>query len=173
MRDEDAANELVRDLNWQIDQMRPRGIKNDAGKPYAPAHFKRGLDRIVEEDGPLAAVDYVRKFVHKQPTDAYKRLAAADAADLACEALVIDETKPYAKLFTDEDRTVARTRLSPHIKKIEEAAANRRALKAAARDRIRGEGLPKRHDLDGVISSRRRSERRELAAAKRAESAGS
>ena len=45
MTDEDAIAALVTDLHWQIDQLKPRGIKNDAGHPYNPSYYKRGLER--------------------------------------------------------------------------------------------------------------------------------
>ena len=49
-------------------------------------------------------VEYVRGYLYKPPSDGYKKLEDADALDLACESLVQDERKPYAHLFTDEDR---------------------------------------------------------------------
>lgn len=124
MDDPEAGAALVRDLNWQIDQMGPRGIKNSAGHPYNPAYYKRGLDSAVQR-GNSAVVKYVQGFLYKPPSGGYKKLEAADALDLACEALVVDAEKPYSHLFTDEDRQAARNRLEPHIKAIDTRKAAR------------------------------------------------
>jgi hypothetical protein len=112
-RDQVAAEALISDLKWQIDQMRPRGIKNAAGQQYYPGYYIRGLEVAIEKGG-LAVVEYVRGFLYRPPSDGFIKFEAADSRDLACEALVRDETKPYAHLFTDQDRAIARERLAPH-----------------------------------------------------------
>ena len=91
----DAIAALVSDLHWQIDQLRPRGIKNNAGQPVQPVVLQA---RAAERDRPggLAVAEYVRGYLYKPPSDGYKKLEDADSLDLACEALVADETKPYA-----------------------------------------------------------------------------
>lgn len=126
MDDPDAVAALVSDLHWQIDQMGPRGIKDSAGNPYNPAYYKRGLKAAVESGGS-AVPDYVRRYLYKPPSNAYKKLEAADSLDLACEAVVADADKPYAHLFTDADREAARKRLAPHIKAIAARKAARQA----------------------------------------------
>jgi tetratricopeptide (TPR) repeat protein len=136
MNDREATAALVRDLHWQIDQLRPRGIKDNGGKPYNPAYFKRGLQNAIDR-GDLAVADYVRRYVHKARSDGYKKLAAADSLDLACEALVADDARPYAHLFTDADRAAARKRLAPHIEAIE-----RRKAATSARIDARRSELP-------------------------------
>lgn len=146
---------LIEDLHWQVDQLRARGIRNDAGNPYNPAHYKRGLESAIEEGG-VAVADFVRRYVHKPPSDGYKRLEQADSLDLACEWLVADEDKPYADLFDDEDRTAARTRLAPHIESIRARNAARRGRIDAARAKLRAKGVPQRPDLDFTLRSRRR-----------------
>ena len=82
-------------------------------------------------------VDYVRRYVYKPPSAGYKKLQDADALDLACEALVADGTKPYAYLFTDEDRQAASKRLAPHM----EATQARKAA-SDSRISVRRAGLP-------------------------------
>jgi tetratricopeptide (TPR) repeat protein len=126
--DERATALLVTDLRWQIDQFARRGIKDSAGNPYNPSYYKRGLQKAAEAGGTSVA-DFVRRYVYKSPSDGYRKLEEADSLDLACEALVADDTKPYAHLFTEEDRAKARARLAPHIEAIE-------ARKAASRARI-------------------------------------
>src|SRR3954452_24298444 len=118
MSDRQGIDALVSDLHWQIDQLKPRGIKNNVGQPYNPSYYKRGLQNAIDRGG-LAVADYVRGYLYKPPSDGYKKLEDADSLDLACEALVADETKPYAYLFTDGDRAAARARLAPHIEAIQ------------------------------------------------------
>lgn len=154
MTDEEAIKELISDLHWQIDQMRPRGIKNAVGHVYYPAYYIQGLNARIEQGG-LAVRDYVRTYLYKPPSDGYQKLEDADSLDLACEALVADPDKPYAHLFSDEDRRVARKRLAPHQEAIDRRNAERRARIDAKRQEIRKEGVPRRSELDGALRSRR------------------
>ncbi len=126
MDDRDAIAALVSDLRWQIDQLSPRSIKDKAGNPYTAAYYRRGLKNAIERGG-LAVADYVRAYVYKAPSDGFKKLEEADSLDLACEALVAEADKPYAHLFTDEDRAAAQKRLAPHIAAI---AARKAAIQA-------------------------------------------
>jgi tetratricopeptide (TPR) repeat protein len=128
MAERDPISALISDLRWQIDQMPLRGIKDTAGNPYVPAHYKRGLLVAIDKGGP-AVSEYVLRYVNKAPSSTFKKLEEADSLDLACEALVADADKPYAHLFEDADRARAQKRLAPHIGAIE----NR---KAAQDDRI-------------------------------------
>ncbi len=156
MDDPAAIDALIGDLRWQVDELRPRGIKNDAGRPYNPAHYKRGLEDAID-DGGAAVAEYVRRYLNKPPSDGYRKLEKADSLDLACESLVAAEDKPYAHLFTDADRTAARERLAPHVEAIAARKAERRARIDAQRARLREKGLPRRLELDGALRSRRRS----------------
>jgi tetratricopeptide (TPR) repeat protein len=142
MDDREAIAELVSDLHWQIDQLPRRGIKDNAGNPYNPSYYKRGLQNAIDRGG-LAVTEYVKRYLYKAPSDGYKKLEDADSLDLACESLVADPDKPYAHLFTAADREAARTRLGPHLEAIERR-------KAARRERIdaRSTALPK--DLVGL-----------------------
>jgi tetratricopeptide (TPR) repeat protein len=132
--DDSAVAALVRDLHWQIDQLKPRGIKDKTGNPYDPAYYKRGLQKAIDRGG-LAVADYVRQYLYKSPSDGYKKLEAADALDLACEYLVADAERPYAHLFSDEDRAAAEKRLAPHLG----ALAKRKADREARIERLLGE----------------------------------
>jgi tetratricopeptide (TPR) repeat protein len=120
--DRDAIAALISDLHWQIDQMGPRGIKDKAGNPYNPSYYKRGLKNAIDRGG-LSVAEYVRRYVYKAPSDGYKKLEDADSLDLACEALVADAGKPYARLFTDADRATATARLASHADAIERRKA--------------------------------------------------
>jgi hypothetical protein len=64
-----AVDALVSDLHWQIDQMRPRGIKNVAGQVYYPSYYIRGLDAAIAKGG-IAVVDFVRSFLISRPATA-------------------------------------------------------------------------------------------------------
>lgn len=150
-----AVAELISDLHWQIDQLAPRGIKNAAGHPHNPTYYKRGLQMAIER-GDQAVVAYIRGYLYKPPSDGYHKLEEANSLDLACESLVADESKPYASLFTDADRTAARGRLAPHIASIEARNAARRARIDAARAKLRAEGLPRRAELESSLRTRRR-----------------
>ncbi len=150
----DEVDALVSDLYWQIDQMKPRGIKDAAGNPYNPSYYKRGLEAAIER-GSDDVVDYVRRFIKKPPSDGYKKLADADSLDLACEALVADADKPYARLFSEADRTAARERLAPHQTALDNRRAEQLARVETARAELRGKGLPRRADLDASLRSRR------------------
>jgi hypothetical protein len=155
MSDTEAIEALINDLQWQVDQLRSRGIKDNAGKTYNPAHYKRGLAAAVEAGG-TEVVAFVQRYLYKPPSDGYKRMAAADALDLACESLVQDESKPYAHLFSDEDRAAACERLGPkNIETIEAQRGAHRARIDAARAKLRAKGMPSRLDLDGAIRSRK------------------
>lgn len=136
MGNRDAVEALIADLQWQIDQMKPRGIKTSAGHPYVPSYYKRGLANAIEHD---EVVEYVRGYLYKSPSGGYKKLEEAVSLDLACERLVIDETTLYASLFTDADRAVARERLAPHIEAIESRRDEKRERVIAKRNALRAE----------------------------------
>lgn len=155
MDDRDAVEALISDLHWQIDQLRPRGIKNEAGHPYTPSYYKRGLENAIERGG-LTVVEYVRGYLYRSPSDGYRKLEDADSLDLTCESLVEDESKPYAHLFTDADRAAARQRLAPHIEAIEARKAERRARIDAVRAEQRVKGMPHKSELDALLRSRPR-----------------
>ncbi len=142
MDEKDAIGALVSDLHWQIDQMGPRNIKDNSGKPYTPAYYKRGLQSAMDRGG-LAVAEYVRGYLYRSPSDGYKKLADADSLDLACEALVADDSKSYAHLFTDDDRAAARKRLAPHQASIE-------ARKQGIQDRIAAMRKALPADLDAL-----------------------
>ena len=62
-------------------------IKDSVGN-VQPAYYKRGLKNAIESGGRVP--DYVRRYLYKPPSNAYKKLEAADSLDLACEAVVAD-----------------------------------------------------------------------------------
>jgi hypothetical protein len=134
--EEATFDQLLRDLNWQIDQLKSRGVKTDAGNPYNPTHYKRGLITASEKGGP-EVVAYVRRYLYKPPSAGYLKLEQADSLDLTCEYLVANDAKPYASLFTDEDRAAARERLGPHIKALKARRAKHRAAVIGVRNEMR------------------------------------
>jgi hypothetical protein len=156
MSDDDAIDALVSDLLWQLDQMRPRGIKNKGGQTYNPSHYKRGLQTAIDRGG-LAVAEYIRGYLDKPPSGSYQKLEESASLDLACEWLIADETRPYARLFSPADRAAARARLAPHLGAIEQRQAQDRARMEAATERVRAKGIPRRFGLDSVSRSRRNS----------------
>jgi len=85
--------------------------------------------------------------VDKAPSDGYRKLEEADSLDLACEALVADDSKPYADLFSDEDRAAARARLAPHIAAIEARKAATQTRIAARRSELVGDDVEQLRQL--------------------------
>jgi len=154
MDEREAIAALVSDLHWQIDQLRPRGIKNQAGNPYIPSYYTRGLNNAIERGG-TAVADYVRGYLNKPPSDGYKKLEDANSLDLACESLVADDSKPYAFLFSDADRAQARARLAPHLAAIEARNAAFRQRRETAAAKLRAEPRPRRrNELDDGLRNR-------------------
>jgi len=153
MDDLEAIEALISDLYWQIDEMGPRKIKDAAGNKYNPSYYKRGLENAIARGG-LSVAEYVRGYLSKPPSDGYQKLEDADSLDLACESLIADEDKPYAHLFTSDERAAARQRLAPHIEAIEQRNAARRASIDAARAEMRVQGLSstRRSGRAGVAS---------------------
>ena len=157
MDDGAAVAELVSDLHWQVEQFGPRGIKDRAGNPYNPSYYKRGLTSATNRGG-IAVAEYVRSYLYKDASDGFRKLEDADSLDLACEALVIDESKPYASLFSDEDRAVAQARLAPYIDSIQRRKAERVVRIEARRSELPTDlaGLRQRAaaatDLEDVIA---------------------
>ena len=155
MDDERAIKALITDLHWQIDQLGPRGIKNAAGNPFVPAQFCRRLAEA-EAAGGDGVPDLVASVVRRPPSQGFKRLEAAGSLDLAPELLVADADRPYAHLFSDEDRALAGARIGPHAETIAARTAEHRARVDAAREKLRSKGLPRRHELDAQLRRNRR-----------------
>src|ERR1017187_1992558 len=63
MDDRDAIAALISDLHRQIDQLGPRGIKDNAENPYNPSYYKWGLQNAIDRGG-LSVADYVRSEEH-------------------------------------------------------------------------------------------------------------
>jgi tetratricopeptide (TPR) repeat protein len=121
----DPGAALVIDLRWQIDQMRPRGVKNAAGNPYNPSFYKRSLQTAIDGGG-AAVLDFLRRYVRKgPPSDGYRKFEDANSLDLTCEALIADTDKPYAHLFSDAERAAAQARLAHHFEAIDQREAER------------------------------------------------
>ena len=138
MLEHDAIAALVSDLHWQIDQIAARRIKNDAGNAYNPSYYKRGLQNAIDRGGRDVA-DYILRYLSKPPSDGYRKLEDAHSLDLACEALIADPTKPYADLFTEEQRQAALDRLAHHLTAIEQRASATRAKIDARRAELPGD----------------------------------
>ena len=150
--DQNAIKALITDLHWQIDQIGARGIKNATGQPYKPSHFQRRLERAIE-DGTV--VEHLQTVVNKPPSQGFKRLEADGSLDLAPEVLVADADRPYAALFSDEDRAAAQARLAPHAEDIARRTTEHRERMEAARAKLRRDGFPRREELDAQLRRNR------------------
>ena len=150
--DQNAIKALITDLHWQIDQIAARGIKNAAGQPYKPSHFQRRLERAIEAG---TVVECLQGVVHKPPSQGYKRLEADGSLDLAPEVLVADADRPYAALFSDEDRAAAQARLAPHADAIAKRTTEQKDRMEAARAKLRKQGMPRREELDAQLRRNR------------------
>jgi hypothetical protein len=82
--------------------------KDGSHQKYAANRFKQQIDKGREE-GTLVPI--IARIVRK-PTLGFGHLEAAGRHDLMLENLVIDETKPYHRLFSAETVRIARERMA-------------------------------------------------------------
>ena len=138
MTDQEAIDALVGDLQWQIDQMRERRIKNNAGHQYNPSFYKRGLEDAIEAGGHAVA-EYVKSYLYKAPSGGYQKLEAEGRWTSRARRSSRARARPTSRSFSDEDREAARERLARTVEAIEaarrHAALDRRRPREAARDR--------------------------------------
>ena len=153
MSKHDEVAQLISDLHWQIDHMRPRGIKDRAGNPYNPSYYKRGLAKPIES-GDDAVVAYIAGYLAKDPSDGFKKLLDAKSLDLACEDLIADPAKPYAALFSPEERAQANARLEPYRAELDARKQQERARIDAFKAKYRREGVPANPELEASLRNR-------------------
>lgn len=141
----DAHKALLARLREIIEETPGSGALNAAKQPYYPTRFAGAVERRSGNGAKL--VDYIREKVHEAPTDGYDALIAAGRPGLTAEALVADADAPWSSLFTEADRTAARTRLGAMQQ------AHEHAVDAA-------EALAVEHDREIVaLANNRRIER--------------
>ena len=103
---------LTRDLLWiyettgrEVTYISPSGDR----KPYWAYRYLQAVRRAVENGEVVELVE--RIVLRRSPTDGFGHLEDAGRLDLALEAFVVDESKPYHHLFSDEAVSLSRVRL--------------------------------------------------------------
>jgi HKD family nuclease len=82
-------------------------LETKEGRRYVPTRFKQGIERARDRGDPVRMV----YRICRHQTGGFDVILGADRPDLTVEALVVDETKPYHDLFTDETRRLSAERL--------------------------------------------------------------
>lgn len=82
--------------------------RSDGGEQkYAPVRYKGQIDKGWDEK---ALVPTIARIVRKK-TVGFGHLVAANRPDLLLETLILDESKPYHRLFTEKTIEAARERM--------------------------------------------------------------
>ena len=161
-----AQKALLDRLRELVEETPKSGALNAAKQPLYVTRFAQAVARRAN-DGP-ALVAYVREKVHERATGSYNALVVAGRLDLSVEALVDDETAPWASKFTNADRVAARARLGSmreaHGKEQEaaEAAAvehDRKIVAEVSARRVAKGKAPLTPEQEAIML-RERSERR-------------
>jgi hypothetical protein len=82
--------------------------KDGTRQKYAAIRFKQEIEKAHKERTLVATV----ARIVRRPTLGFGHLAAADRPDLMLENLVLDATKPYHRLFTENTIEKARLRMA-------------------------------------------------------------
>lgn len=98
---------LCDDLEELYELTRAARLPRRDGQPYVPTRFKQAIDRGRRLGDPVSVVGNI---CHRQ-TEGFDVLLEANRPELTVEALVVDPTKPYHSLFTEETRRRSRERL--------------------------------------------------------------
>lgn len=91
-------------------------------RPYRPIRFERKLDSI--SNNPVGLLEYVRGMA-KRTSQGLESLVEYNRLDLSVEMLILDESKPYASLFTNYDRVAAKTKLERQAGQVQDLAHSR------------------------------------------------
>lgn len=100
----DQHQALLRDARHLIDQLPDSGVLNSGGKPYRAIRLERKLANL--ENDPVGLLEYVRGMARRW-SEGLDALVLYNRLDLALETLIVDESKIYAPLFTNQDRAAA------------------------------------------------------------------
>jgi tetratricopeptide (TPR) repeat protein len=98
------------------------GVLDRGRRPYRPIRFEPKLDSVAND--PPGLVEYVRGMAGRT-SEGLESLVEYNRLDLSVELLILDESKPYASLFTDNDRVAARAKLQRQAGQIEDLARSR------------------------------------------------
>jgi hypothetical protein len=78
---------------------------------YAAVRYKQEIEKT--QDNKALLVPTIARII-RRPTSGFNHLATADRPDLMVETLVLDETKPYHRLFVATTIETARQRLQEY-----------------------------------------------------------
>jgi tetratricopeptide (TPR) repeat protein len=108
---------------WAIARALPTsGVLDRARRPYRAIRFERKLDSVVSD--PVGLLEYVRGMA-RRTSEGLESLVEYNRLDLSVEMLILDESKIYAPLFTQEDRDAAKAKLARQSGQVEELALDR------------------------------------------------
>ena len=79
----------------------------DGTTNYVAPRFSQAVERHAD-DGDRLVANVKRVLRKKGPSEGWNALGEADRLDLSVEWMVLKEDAPWAPLFTDEDRDLAR-----------------------------------------------------------------
>jgi hypothetical protein len=81
-------------------------------RPYWANRYRQALQRSVEAD---EVIEFVERLVtQKEPSRGFGYLKDAGRLNLSAEALVVDESKPYHSMFSQDAVEAALERLAEH-----------------------------------------------------------
>lgn len=108
---------------WAIARALPTsGVLNRGRRPYRAIRFERKLDSVSND--PAGLLEYVRGMA-RRTSDGLESLVEYNRLDLSVEMLILDESKSYASLFTDDDRAAARAKLERQKGQVQDLARSR------------------------------------------------
>jgi len=108
-----AKTQLYEDLVELFEQTKAEvRIPDGKGgqKPYVATRFKQSIDRGHKTGLIVPAVT----GIVRRPTEGFSHLAEEERPDLMVETLVLDQTKPYHHLFSENTKASARANLETY-----------------------------------------------------------
>jgi tetratricopeptide (TPR) repeat protein len=123
---------------WALARALPgSGVLDRARRPYRAIRFERKLDSVAND--PVGLLEYVRGMA-RRTSDGLEALVEYNRLDLSVEMLIIDESKIYAPLFSEDDRAAAKAKLARQTGQVEALARDRaqqvRDEEAATEERV-------------------------------------
>ena len=94
---------------WAIARALPTsGVLDRGRRPYRAIRFERKLTRSLTT---RPACSSTHRGMARRTSDGLESLVEYNRLDLSVEMLILDESAPYASLFTPEDRAAAQAKL--------------------------------------------------------------
>jgi hypothetical protein len=156
---------LLNDCWHLVHALPTSGVLDRGGRPYRALRVERKLQTV--EDDPVGLLEYIRGMARRW-SEGLDALVKYNRLDLSLETLILDESKVYAPLFTDEDRAAARAKLQRQESQVKDLKRDRerklddedRAVIKIMNDRRIAEGRAVlTPDQETVVLERRRRTR--------------